>query len=92
MEISRQIARRGATVILAARDQVSGRRAVETLAKATSYFLLLVFTLVNLSLWRLKRSSGHPAGIIRIPYWVPVAGFQASLAFVVIQAVIDIRA
>jgi len=63
---------------------------VETLAKATSYFLLMVFTLVNLSLWRLKRSSIHPEGVIRIPLWVPVAGFYASLTFVIIQAVIDI--
>ncbi|MGB5339945.1 MAG: amino acid permease [Gammaproteobacteria bacterium] len=63
---------------------------LETLAKATSYFLLLVFTLVNLSLWRLKRISVHPHGIISIPLWIPVAGFFASLVFVLVQAAIDI--
>jgi amino acid transporter len=63
---------------------------LETLAKTTSYFLLMVFTLVNLSLWRLKRVSVHPGGVICIPVWVPVAGFFASLAFVIAQGAIDI--
>jgi amino acid transporter len=63
---------------------------IETLAKATSYFLLMVFALVNLALWRLKREVAHPPGIIRIPFWVPVTGFFASAAFVVIQGLIDL--
>ena len=63
---------------------------IETLAKATSYFLLIVFALVNLALWRLKRDVAHPPGIIRIPLWVPVTGFFASAAFVVIQGLIDL--
>ena len=63
---------------------------IETLAKTTSYFLLLVFSLVNLSLWRLKRSGQHPTGIIHIPGWVPAAGFVASSAFVVFQVFIDL--
>ena len=63
---------------------------IETLAKATSYFLLLVFTLVNLSLWRLKRSRQHPAGIFHVPIWVPAIGFIASFVFVVLQMVFDL--
>jgi amino acid transporter len=63
---------------------------IETLAKATSYFLLIVFALVNLALWRLKRDVAHPPGVIRIPVWVPVTGFFASAAFVVIQGLIDL--
>ena len=63
---------------------------IETLAKATSYFLLLVFSLVNLSLWRLKRGGDQPAGILQIPVWVPAAGFVASFLFVVIQVVLDL--
>ncbi|MDH3559407.1 MAG: amino acid permease [Gammaproteobacteria bacterium] len=63
---------------------------IETLAKATSYFLLIVFVLVNLALWRLKLAAGHPQGIIRVPLWVPVTGFFASAAFVVVQALIDV--
>ncbi len=60
-----------------------------TLAKATSYALLTVFALVNLSLWRLKRRTAHPAGIVAVPLWVPIAGFFASLGVVIAQAAID---
>lgn len=63
---------------------------IGTLAKSTSYFLLLVFALVNLSLWRLKRSSPAPAGIIHVPLWVPVAGSVTSTVFVAAQALIDL--
>lgn len=62
---------------------------IETLAKATSFLLLVVFTLVNLSLWRLKRGGSHPSGVICVPYWVPVTGFAASLAFMATQVIID---
>jgi amino acid transporter len=63
---------------------------LESLAKATSYFLLLVFFLVNLSLWRLKRRAGQPAGVLCIPVWVPACGCVVSLLFVVFQAVLDL--
>jgi len=64
---------------------------IEALAKATSYFLLLVFCLVNLSLWRLKRSVEQPAGILCVPRWVPATGFIASCAFVIVQLMLDLR-
>jgi amino acid transporter len=64
---------------------------VESLAKATSYFLLLVFCLVNLSLWRLKRTAMQPAGIFCVPRWVPATGFIASCAFVIVQVTLDLR-
>lgn len=63
---------------------------IGTLAKSTSYFLLLVFSLVNLSLWRLKRRSAAPQGIIDIPLWIPAAGCVSSTLFVAVQAVIDL--
>jgi amino acid transporter len=63
---------------------------IETLAKATSYFLLVVFTLVNLSLWRIKRATVQPTGVINVPLWVPVSGFFASAVFMSIQALIDL--
>lgn len=63
---------------------------IETLAKATSFLLLVVFTLVNLSLWRLKRTAAGPAGVFCVPAWVPAAGFAASLVCVTVQAVIDV--
>jgi len=61
----------------------------ETLAKATSFFLLTVFALANLSLWRLKRRGDQPADIIKVPAWVPITGFFASSAFFLIQAAIE---
>jgi amino acid transporter len=63
---------------------------LETLAKMTSYFLLMVFTLVNLSLWRLKREYVQPPGVIRIPYWVPVCGCLASAVFAGVQGLLDL--
>lgn len=62
----------------------------ETLARATSFFLLLIFSLVNFSLWRLKRRAPQPAGIICVPTWLPAVGCAASLLFVVVQAVIEL--
>jgi APA family basic amino acid/polyamine antiporter len=52
-----------------------------TLAKATSLVTLLVFALVNLSLWRVKRFDRRPAGIRVVPRWVPALGFIISLVF-----------
>lgn len=63
----------------------------EALAKATSYALLMVFGLANLSLWRIKRRQVHPPGIIHIPRWVPAMAFIASLAVILIQLTIDMR-
>ena len=65
---------------------------LETLAKATSYFLLVVFSLINLSLWRIKRRAPHPAGVICVPRWVPISGFFASTVFVGIQLALDLTA
>lgn len=56
-----------------------------TLVKVTSLITLLVFALVNLSLWRVKRHDRHPAGIMVFPLWVPISGFVVSSAFVVFQ-------
>jgi APA family basic amino acid/polyamine antiporter len=65
---------------------------IVTLAKVTSYFLLLVFCLVNLSLWRLKRGGKQPAGIFCVPRWVPATGLMVSCAFVLVQLMFDLRA
>jgi amino acid transporter len=64
---------------------------IESLAKATSYFLLLVFCLVNLSLWQLKRTVAQPAGIFCVSRWVPATGFIASFAFVIVQVTLDLQ-
>jgi len=53
------------------------------LAHVTSVIALMVFTLVNLALWRLKRIAPAPEGVMVFPAWIPVAGFAVSLGFVV---------
>ena len=53
-----------------------------TLAEATSVIMLIVFSLVNLALWRIKRRDPNPVNIIVFPLWIPIAGFFVSCAFV----------
>jgi basic amino acid/polyamine antiporter, APA family len=63
---------------------------IETLAKATSFLLFLIFSMVNLALWRIKcREDKHPANIIKLPLWVPIAGALSSLLFVIFQVIIE---
>jgi len=56
-----------------------------TLAKLTSLFTLLVFSLVNLSLLRIKQRDPRPVGIAVFPVWLPIAGFICSLCFALFQ-------
>jgi amino acid transporter len=64
---------------------------IEALAKATSFFLLIVFALVNLSLWRLKRHVAiEEYSAFCVPRWVPATGFCASMIFVLLQAVLEL--
>jgi amino acid transporter len=56
-----------------------------TLAKATSFIIMIVFALVNLSLVRIKRRDPKPAGIRVYPVWIPVAGFLTATGFVLFQ-------
>ncbi len=57
-----------------------------TLARATSFVTLIVFSLINLALWRIKRRGPAEAGVFEVPGWVPVGGFVASLGFLIFQA------
>lgn len=56
-----------------------------TLAKITSFIIMTVFALINLSLVRIKRRQPRPAGIRVYPVWIPVAGFLTATGFVVFQ-------
>ena len=56
-----------------------------TLAKLTSLLTLLVFCMVNLALWCLKRHAPAPEGIRVYPPWVPLLGLFASVAFLFAQ-------
>jgi amino acid transporter len=53
-----------------------------SLAEATSVIMLIVFSVVNLALWRIKRRDPNPVDIIVFPLWIPIAGFFVSCGFV----------
>lgn len=56
-----------------------------SLANMTSTLILVVFTLVNLALYRIKRRDPSPAGIRTVPLWVPLAGAAVNLLFLGIK-------
>lgn len=43
-----------------------------TLARITSFIVLVVFVLVNLALFILKRRDPHPQGVMVYPLWLPI--------------------
>ncbi len=51
------------------------------LAEATTFIILIVFALVNLALWLVKRRDPRPAGVRVYPRWIPLAGFVVSAGF-----------
>ena len=59
-----------------------------SLAKLTSYIILIVFTLINLSLWQIKIRAPQPEDIRTVPMWVPIVGFFFSCSFVIYQTVL----
>ncbi len=63
---------------------------VETLARTTSYLILIIFTLVNLSLAVIKLRGTPAEGIFTVPLWIPVSGTLVSAAFVIIQIAISV--
>ena len=54
-----------------------------SLAKLTSAMVLVVFTLVNLALIRIRRFGPAPAGAWSVPAWVPWLGAVASVGILV---------
>ena len=56
-----------------------------TLAKLTSFAILLVFVLVNLSLIRIKKTQQAPTGIRVYPIWVPYGGMLLAVLLLLFQ-------
>ena len=56
-----------------------------TLAKLTSFAILLVFILVNLSLIRIKKIQQAPQGIRVYPIWVPYTGMLLAALLLVFE-------
>lgn len=59
---------------------------IESLARASSFFILLVFTLVNLSLWRIKGKHADDYHGFCVYRWVPLVGALGSVLFIVLQS------
>lgn len=53
-----------------------------TLAKTTSFITLLIFSLINLALIRVKLRDPCPEGVKVYPLWIPVAGLIANMVFI----------
>jgi amino acid transporter len=60
---------------------------LESLARATSFFILLVFVLVNLSLWRIKHRAADGYRGFSVRPWIPAAGAAGALVFVAWQLI-----
>lgn len=56
-----------------------------TLAEITSLITLLIFSLVNLSLLRIKWRNELVEGVVSFPFWIPLAGFICSFCFALFQ-------
>ncbi len=55
------------------------------LAEISSLITLTVFSLVNLSLWRIKGREPQPDGVPNIPRWLPLCGFLFSACFILFK-------
>lgn len=60
---------------------------VEALARTTSYCLLISFTLVNLSLFRIKLREPAAENLFTVPIWIPAAGFVSCVLLLIFQIV-----
>lgn len=61
-----------------------------TLARLTSFIILVIFTVVNVALVRIKTRPAETQidqHVYHVPLWIPVAGAAASAAFAVLNAV-----
>jgi APA family basic amino acid/polyamine antiporter len=58
---------------------------LETLARATSFLVLIIFSLVNLSLLRIKRRHPYPPDIRTFPVWIPALGILSSIGLLLFQ-------
>jgi basic amino acid/polyamine antiporter, APA family len=58
---------------------------VVSLASYTSMLILIVFSVVNISLIRIKSSSKTPQGVIQIPLWVPWSGMLLNILLIIIK-------
>jgi len=58
-----------------------------TLAELTSYLILIVFALVNLSLIKIKQKNPRPDKVKLVSVWVPRLGFISASGFLLLKLV-----
>ncbi|MCW8922530.1 MAG: APC family permease [Gammaproteobacteria bacterium] len=58
-----------------------------TLAEMTSFIILIVFTLVNLALIKIKQKQPRPEGVRVFPLWIPKVGFVSAVLFLLLNVV-----
>lgn len=58
---------------------------LEYLAKATSYIILIVFSLVNAALWIIKGREASPPGIRVYPRWLPLCGLLLTVGLLTFE-------
>lgn len=58
-----------------------------SLAQATLFIMLMIFSIVNFALWRVKRHDPAPSNVRVFPVWVPIIGFIVSFGFVMGEVV-----
>ena len=58
---------------------------IETLARTTSYLLLVLFCMVNLALVRIKQRDSAKLATFLVPMYIPYAGFISCVLFLAIQ-------
>ena len=56
-----------------------------TLASLTSFFIFIIFTLMNLALIKIKLKDPNPQGVICYPMWIPILGIIVNLILLFIQ-------
>lgn len=56
-----------------------------TLATLTSFLILIVLTVVNVSLIQIKLHDPHPEGVYLTPLWVPATGVIVNSTFLLLQ-------
>lgn len=60
---------------------------IVVLAKVTSFIILIVFALINVSLLRVQRRMPVPHDVRSYPAWVPAAGIATTLGLVLFQVI-----
>ncbi len=58
---------------------------IVTLASLTSFFIFVIFTLMNLSLIKIKKETPNPEGVLIYPIWIPILGIIVNVCLLIIQ-------